>query len=76
MNRPVFESLKQQEPVVVWDDKGRAPSLQTDADWIRAGELVFDAPLVMNTNGATPPSAMRNEAGKTPGTSVATTLNR
>ena len=35
---------------MVWDDKGRLPSLQTDADWIRAGELVFDAPLVMNTN--------------------------
>ena len=35
---------------MVWDDKGRTPSLQTDADWIRAGELVFDAPLVMNTN--------------------------
>ena len=32
--------------------KGRVPSLQTDADWIRAGELVFDAPLVMNTNVA------------------------
>ena len=47
-----FESLKQREPVVVWDDKGRAPLLQADADWIRAGELVFDAPLVMNTNVA------------------------
>ena len=33
----------------MWDDKGRTPSLQTDADWIRAGELVFDAPLVLNT---------------------------
>jgi hypothetical protein len=47
-----FEWLKQQEPVVAWDDKGRGPSLQTDADWIRAGEIVFDAPLVMNTNVA------------------------
>jgi hypothetical protein len=36
--------LKQQEPVIVWDDKGNAPSLQTEADWIRAGEVVFDAP--------------------------------
>ena len=47
-----FESLKQQEPVIVWDDTGRRPSLQTDEDWIRAGEVVFDAPLVMNTNVA------------------------
>ena len=36
--------LKQQEPVIVWDDKGNAPPLQSDADWIRAGEIVFDAP--------------------------------
>ena len=35
--------LKQQDPVIVWDDKGNAPSLQTEADWIRAGEIVFDA---------------------------------
>lgn len=47
-----FESLRHREPVVVWDDRGRRPTLQTDADWIRAGELVFDAPLVMNTNVA------------------------
>jgi len=37
--------LKQQEPVVVWDDKGHAPPLQTKADWIKAGEIVFDSPL-------------------------------
>lgn len=36
--------LKQQEPVIVWDDRGHAPALQTEADWIRAGEIVFDAP--------------------------------
>ena len=36
--------LKRQDPVIVWDDKGNAPSLQTEADWIRAGEIVFDAP--------------------------------
>ncbi len=47
-----FESLERQEPVVVWDDKGREPALQTDADWVRAGEVVFDAPLVLNTNVA------------------------
>lgn len=44
--------LKRQDPVIVWDDKGSAPSLQTEADWIRAGEIVFDAPLVMDVNFA------------------------
>jgi len=38
--------LKQQEPVILWDDKGHAPPLKTNADWIRAGEIVFDAPKV------------------------------
>src|SRR5579864_3338999 len=36
--------LKQQEPVIVWDDKGHAPPLQSEEDWIKAGEIVFDAP--------------------------------
>jgi hypothetical protein len=39
-----LEWLKQQEPVVLWDDHGHAPPLRTEADWIRAGEIVFDAP--------------------------------
>src|SRR5215510_10254432 len=37
--------LKQQEPTIVWDDRGHAPPLESDADWIRAGEIVFDAPV-------------------------------
>jgi hypothetical protein len=37
--------LKQQEPEIVWDDSGHAPPLKTDQDWIRAGEIVFDAPV-------------------------------
>ncbi len=37
--------LKQQEPVIVWDDGGHSPRLQTEADWIKAGEVVFDAPV-------------------------------
>lgn len=45
-----FESLKTLDPVVVWDDKEARPPLQTEQDWIRAGEVAFDAPLVMNTN--------------------------
>ena len=36
--------LKQQEPVMVWGDADR-PALQSEADWIKAGEIVFDAPL-------------------------------
>jgi hypothetical protein len=36
--------LKQQEPQIVWDGKGHAPPLKTEADWIKAGEMVFDAP--------------------------------
>ena len=36
-----FERLTQQEPVVLWDDAGRRPPLQSDADWVRAGELVL-----------------------------------
>jgi hypothetical protein len=38
--------LKQQEPVIVWDDRGHAPPLKTDADWIKAGEIVFGAPVI------------------------------
>lgn len=37
--------LKKQEPVVLWNDAGRKPKLQTEADWIRAGEMVFSAPI-------------------------------
>lgn len=36
--------LKQQEPEIIWDDRGHRPKLETEADWIRAGELVFDEP--------------------------------
>ena len=36
-----IEWLQRQEPEIVFD----AATLNTDADWIRAGELVFDAPI-------------------------------
>jgi hypothetical protein len=36
--------LKQQEPQIIWDDAGRRPPLRTEADWRKAGEIVFDAP--------------------------------
>ncbi|HEV2424378.1 MAG TPA: hypothetical protein VGZ29_06090 [Terriglobia bacterium] len=38
------DRLKQQEPVIVWDDAGHRPPLQTNEDWIKAGEMVFKAP--------------------------------
>ncbi len=42
--------LKRQEPQVIWgrDSSGveRKPLLTTEADWIRAGELVFDASIL------------------------------
>lgn len=40
--------LKQQEPQIIWDDRGHAPPLKSQADWIKAGELVFDAPIAFN----------------------------
>lgn len=38
------EWLKQQEPETVFD----ATKLKTEADWVAAGELVFDAPIFYN----------------------------
>jgi hypothetical protein len=43
--------LAQQDPIVVWDDKGHTPQLNTQADWIRAGEIVFDAPISYDARG-------------------------
>ena len=45
-----MEWLKQQKPQIVWgvDSKTgvkHAPPLKTKADWIKAGEMVFDAPV-------------------------------
>jgi hypothetical protein len=50
--------LRQEEPKVVWgvDPKTgakHAPPLLTEADWINAGELVFDAPIAFNEDGVT-----------------------
>lgn len=39
-----MESLKQLEPQLVFD----ASKLKTEEDWIKAGELVFDAPVFYN----------------------------
>ncbi len=40
-----LESLKRKDPIIYWDDKGHSPALETEADWINAGEAVFDAPI-------------------------------
>jgi hypothetical protein len=38
--------LRRQQPQVVWDEGKHKPPLQTPADWIAAGEAVFDSPIV------------------------------
>jgi hypothetical protein len=41
---PGYEAwLKSQEPETVFDDHTK---LKTEADWIKAGEIVFDAPII------------------------------
>ena len=44
-----FDWLRQQEPEIVWgedkDGRKHAPPLETRADWIKAGEMVFDSVL-------------------------------
>src|SRR5215813_11684193 len=45
--RGYWESLKLKEPEIVFDES----RLQTAADWIKAGELVFDAPIEFVSEG-------------------------
>src|SRR5712692_10705845 len=40
--------LEKQEPQIVWDDSGHQPPLQTELDWIKAGEIAFDSPIHLN----------------------------
>lgn len=40
-----LEKLKNLDPEVLWDDTGKRPKLETEADWLRAGEPVYDAPV-------------------------------
>src|SRR5512135_3155212 len=44
--------LKQQKPQIIWDDAGHRPALQTEADWIKAGEIVFDSPIDFSPPGS------------------------
>src|SRR5690242_15208521 len=36
--------LQARQPEILWDETEQSPPLSTEADWIRAGALVFDAP--------------------------------
>jgi hypothetical protein len=49
-----LEMLRTQEPQVLWDDKGTRPALRSDADWIRAGELVFDSSILIGDGRLAP----------------------
>lgn len=46
-----LDKLRRLEPRVLWDDKGRRPTLKTEADWIKAGELVFDSSILVTGQG-------------------------
>lgn len=49
-----LEMLKQQEPEIVFDPA----KLKTEADWIKAGELVFDAPIAFGGAGFSRPDGL------------------
>ena len=55
-----FEKLRELEPEIVFDHA----KLKTEEDWIKAGELVFDAPITydVQTIGFVTPSEVRNPA--------------
>jgi len=46
--------LQNREPVILWDDSGHRPQLHTEADWIKAGELVVEAPISFDTEDFLP----------------------
>ena len=54
--------LKQQEPQIVWNDKGRTPPLKTEADWIKAGKIVFDSPIHLDIEDAVTLTEARDPA--------------
>jgi len=45
-----IEKLKQAEPLIVWDET-TTPLLKSDADWVQAGKIVFEAPLTFGRHG-------------------------
>lgn len=55
-----FDDLRRRPPEVLWDDKGVRPRLETQADWIAAGELVFDVGIIFTGGGRLGPSMATN----------------
>ena len=55
-----FEGLQKRKPELLWDDKGTRPQLNSQGDWIAAGELVFDAPIIIAGGGRLGPSLATN----------------
>ena len=53
--------LKQQDPVVIWNDNGPAPPLNSEADWIKAGEIAFEAPIFVDHPAFTPETVRNPE---------------
>ncbi len=45
-----LEWLRQQAPAILWDANGHSPVLATQADWIKAGQMVFDAPVAFGAS--------------------------
>jgi hypothetical protein len=55
-----FDELHKLNPELLWDDKGTQPKLQSEDDWIAAGELVFDAAIIFAGGGRLGPSMATN----------------
>jgi hypothetical protein len=57
------EWLREQEPVTLWDDAGHKPRLETEADWIKAGGVVFSAPILTDDsdNGVIAPADVHSK---------------
>jgi len=55
-----FDGLQKLTPELLWDDKGTQPRLQSEADWIAAGELVFDSAIIFAGGGRLGPSMATN----------------
>jgi hypothetical protein len=51
-----FDELHKLKPELLWDDKATQPKLSSDADWIAAGELVFDSAIIFAGDGRLGPS--------------------
>jgi hypothetical protein len=57
--------LRDQEPTILWDDGAHQPALETEADWITAGELVFNAPVLFFPGLTSTPEERRAFATQT-----------